>query len=457
MQGIFRDLYLNMTTPTAAPTNHSVHEGQANATARPTGAAQKKTASGKRATLTDLRIKTATPKKTQYKLSDFGNLYLLVKPNGSKLWQWAYKIAGRSRVYSIGPYPEVSLQDARTARDEARKLQKQGIDPTGHRREKKREAEARVDQHSLRDAYSIWFRTEEGKLAKKTSAQRKREIEGNLPAALLDRPMASISRPELVSLLDRIATRAPSVAQNVRQYLNGIFELAINRGNMTSNPVPPSGILSAPKTKSHAALMGERLGDFLLALETTNRAQAKTKVAMLLLLYSILRKNEATGARWSEFNLITGDWLVSGDRMKERIDHWIPLPRQAVQLLKEWKSQSPDRSDFLFPNRDDRKRPMAGNTLNALMNKTGFKGEGTPHGLRSAFSTHFNQARPEYADVIEKALSHQPKDEVRAAYNRYQYREERRQILQEWADQLDKLRDEAASRAASALGSKTNS
>ena len=150
------------------------------------------------------------------------------------------------------------------------------------------------------------------------------------------------------------------------------------------------------------------------------------------------RKVEATAAEWSEFDLKRGGWEIPGERMKASHPHWVPLPWQAVTLLAEWRAIAPKGQKYLFPNRRDSNRPMAGRTLNALMDRLGFGGKGTPHGMRAAFSTHFN-GRHASADVIERCLAHVSANAVRAAYNRHAYRKERRAMLQKWADHLDLL------------------
>lgn len=397
--------------------------------------------------LTDAEVKSAKPDKRQYKLADYGSLYLLVKPKGSKLWQWPYSYAGKAKTYSIGPYPAVGILAARTARNTARDLVKKGIDPTQHRAEERRQAEAKAVAHTLGEAWRVFNEKTKGSLATRTVARREREVAANIPKNLMQRPVGSVTRKELVTLIDAVEARAPTVARNVRQHLNGIFELAINRGDLSSNPVPPASTLASHRSVPNRALMGDRLGDFLHVVHETSRVELKTKVAMALLLYSVLRKNEASGARWSEFNLDRGDWHVPASRMKERIEHWIPLSQQTIDLMREWKKYVPEDSDVVFPNRRDPQRPMAGNTLNGLMDKSGFGGEGTPHGLRSAFSTLFNERKRHYADVIEKCLSHQAGNAIRSVYNRYEYADERRELLQEWADYLDTLRRDAAVRA----------
>jgi integrase len=162
---------------------------------------------------------------------------------------------------------------------------------------------------------------------------------------------------------------------------------------------------------------------------------------MLLVMLTSCRKSEVIEGHWEEVDINTGEWEIPAERMKSGRPHWVPLSRQAIALLRELRALSPATRGVMFPNRRDPKRPMANRSLNAVMERLGYSGEGTPHGMRAAFSTYFN-SRGENADVVEMCLAHAPKDKTRAAYNRYAYREERRVMLQQWADQLDVLRRE---------------
>lgn len=168
---------------------------------------------------------------------------------------------------------------------------------------------------------------------------------------------------------------------------------------------------------------------------------------MLLMMLTASRKSEVISGEWREIDLEAGSWEIPAERMKSNRDHWIPLSDQAIGLLRDLREQTPADQELLFPNRRDPRRPMAGRTLNALMERLGYSGEGTPHGMRAAFSTHFNE---EHAggdetskvgkEAVEYCLSHIPMGMTRAAYNRYTYKKERRVILQDWANHIDLLR-----------------
>ncbi len=402
--------------------------------------------------LTDPAVRNAKPRETDYKLSD-GNglpgLHLLVKATGVKLWRYKFYLHGREGLLSIGQYPAVTLAAAREDHRAACALVAAGINPV-HARKDERERATLEKKQAERGAFATvlqdWRDAADKHLAPSTVSQRSREIAKYIEPEFKSKSIAAITRADLADLLTRIDKKTPEVARNVRGYLNGIFEHAIGAGVLNANPMPPArpkrGAQSRRRNQAHHAAMDvDRIPGFLAALEASG-ANPETKAAMRLVLLTASRKVEVTGAAWSEFDLDAGEWNVPSERMKSRLAHWQPLSRQAVALLRELHELT-GHGMYLFPHRDKPNTPMAGNSLNALMDRIGYGDAATPHGFRSCFSTHFNgkHANP---DVIEKCLSHGPKDDVRAAYNRAEYISERRQMMQDWADYLDGLAEAPA-------------
>jgi integrase len=386
--------------------------------------------------LTDIQVKQAKPGD---KLPDGGGLYLVVKPNGTKLWQYRFKLLGRENVHAIGLYhpTTLSLREARRRRNIARDLVRQGHNPNRVRQDERRQAaqdELHKKTNTFRAAYEKWMASTEKALDKKTIAQRKREIE-KYAKPLFPRAITDITRKDIVGILEPLEKTVVEVARNLRQYFMAIFEFLIDGGVLASNPCPTRRNIKRPPVQHHHAILDEALVDFMECLNQDQSSDAKSITATKLVLLTVCRKTEATSAQWSEFDLDKGEWFIPKSRMKAGVAHWIPLSTQTVALLKEWRHYSDNNSPYVFPNRRDPKRPMAGNTLNALMVRQGLKGKGTPHGLRSGFSTHFNKLN-ENVDVIERCLAHEPGNKVRAAYNRWDYAPERRKMLQDWADYL---------------------
>jgi integrase len=392
--------------------------------------------------LTTLKIKSAQPTERAYKLADTGGLFLLVQPNGSKLWRYKFRLNGIEGLHALGSYPEVSLADVRHEHVEARKLVAKGVHPA-HARRQERDQLALAELHRAKGSFAAvaadWNAATSASLRHSTIVQRDREIKNDLMPRFKDRAVASVTRLELTAALKQVESRAPEVARNLRNYLWGIFEYAIDTGLLENNPVPPVRVLRKRNQGNHPALSMELLGEFLRKLDATTTINEQTRVAMLLVVLTACRKAEVTGARWSEFNLELAEWEVPADRMKAGRAHWVPLSRQAMLQVEALRSIVPASSAFLFPNRVDPKRPMADRSLNALMERLGFGGDGTPHGMRAAFSTHFNSVAAN-VDVIEHCLAHVPNNRVRAVYNRHAYQAERRELLQAWADQVDKVR-----------------
>lgn len=399
--------------------------------------------------LTTLQIKSAKPSERGFKLADTGGLYLLVQPNGSKLWRYKFRLDGVEGLQALGAFPEVSLADARLAHAESRKLVAKGIHPVQARREE-RESRAQAELHQVKGGFCAvladWNKATSADLRPATVLQRNREIEKDLTPRFKDRPISKITRLELTAALKEVEARAPEVARNLRNYLWGIFEYAIDSELIEDNPVPPVRVLRKRTQENHPALSPELLGEFLRKLDALDTIHAQTKIAMLLVVLTACRKSEVIGGKWSEIDLDAAEWEIPAERMKAGRAHWVPLSRQAVKLIRDLRGTAEERSVYLFPNRRDTDRPMADRSLNALMERLGFSGDGTPHGMRATFSTHFN-ASGANSDVIEHCLAHVPANRIRAAYNRHAYQVERREMLQAWADRVDDLRKTAVSRA----------
>ncbi len=401
--------------------------------------------------LSVVQIKAAKPGARAYKLADSGGLYLLIQPNGSRLWRYKFRVGGAEGVDALGAFPETGLAEARQAHAESRRLVAQGLNPVLARKARKQELARSTlarEMGSFATVVHDWASATSHGLRPATLKQRDREIEKDLLAKFKGRQVEDITRVEVTALLKKVEKRAPEVARNLRNYLWGAFEYAIDSGIICANPVPTIRVLKKRQQTNHLALSPDQIGEFLRKLDDRSLLNEQTRIAMLLLMLTTGRKAEITGGRWSEFDMRSAEWVIPAARMKGKRPHWIPLSSQSVAALRALRKLTPPGQEFLFPNRRDPERPMADRSLNAVMERLGFGGVGTPHGMRAAFSTHFNGANAN-ADVIELCLAHSPAGKVRAAYNRHLYKEERRAMLQEWADRLDALRKAAQRRAKS--------
>jgi integrase len=389
--------------------------------------------------LTETQIKNAKSGPKPIKLVDTGGLFLLVQTNGAKLWRYRYWLHKKESLFAMGRYPDISLSQARELHRTARGNVAQGVHPV----RVKQEALLRAETGTFRTVVESWRSKTDGSLRAATVRQRTRELKNDILSTLGSRNIEDISRLELFALITKVEKRAPETARNLRSHLQAIFEHAIDAGLVTGNPTPPLRSLKKRRPTHHASLPATKVGLFLKALDES-KVNEQTKIAMWLVLLTAARKDEIISATWDEFDLDTNQWTIPGKRMKAGLDHWVPLSKQAKRLLLNLRSLVPVERKHLFPNRVDPNRPMANRSLNAVMERLGYGDDGTPHGMRSAFSTYFNKlgANP---DVVEHCLAHVPKNQVRAAYNRNVYEDERRTLLQEWADHLDVQRSSANS------------
>lgn len=388
--------------------------------------------------LSDAKVRNAKTDDKDVKMTDGGGLFLLVKPNGAKLWRYKFRINGREGLLSIGAYPDVSLAVARDAHQAARAQVAAGENPVHSRQLARREAEQvtlRAERGTFALALKSWQEATEPTLAARTIEWRHWECERHLIPTFGRRPIWEITRPEVAAFLRDIEKTAPSVAKIVRTFLVHIFERAIDEGVLETNPVPSVHLLKARRFKSHQAMAMDRYPAFLSQLMAAD-ASPFSKGALLLVILTACRKTEATGARWSEFDFKNAAWTIPAERMKMRKEHWVPLSRQAVKLMQTLREHSGD-GEFIFPHYYKPHTPMHHTTLGLLMRKVRSEAD-TVHGFRSMFSTYMN-SKKEDGDVIELCLAHAPKDVVRAIYNRHQYQDERRALLRRWADDLDAL------------------
>jgi integrase len=385
--------------------------------------------------LSDAKVRNAKPGGKPIKLADGGGLFLLVQPNGSKLWRYKFRLHGREGLLSIGPYPDVSLAAAREQHQAAREKVAAGENPVHGRQAERREAAqalVRAERGTFAMALQSWRDATEPQLSARTIGWRHWAHDKHF-GPLLPRKVWEITRQETAQLLTRIEREAPSVAKIMRTHLVHIFERAIDEGLLETNPVPSVRLLKSRRWVSHQAMTLDRWPAFLSRLMAAD-ASPFTKGALLLVVLTACRKTEACGARWEEFDLDAGEWTIPAERMKMRKEHFVPLSKQALQLMRALREHSGD-GEYVFPHYYKRGAAMHVTTLGLVMRDCRSEND-TVHGFRSMFSTHLNAAG-ENGDIIELCLAHAPKNIVRAIYNRHQYRDERAALLQRWANDLD--------------------
>lgn len=386
--------------------------------------------------LTDTRIRTAKPSRKPYKLADSAGLHLEVRPSGSKLWRYRYRIGGRENLYALGQYPEVSLAVARADRDEARKLVKQGIHPA-HSRLARKVAQIADNANTFEAVAREWIERRRSSWTPYYLGQVEGMLEADVFPYVGGLPIRSVSAAHLLAIVRRVEKRAPTVALLLRQWCSAIFRYAVATLRADGDPtVALKGAITRPKVQHNKPLGKSEIPRFLEKLEQAG-GNRTTKIALRLLLLLFVRPIELRAGEWVEFALDGREWRIPASRMKMREPHTVPLSLQAVELLRELREIT-GGNRLLFPNNRRPKTHMGATTLNRALDRMGYSGKFSSHGFRSTASTLLNEMgyRP---DVIERQLAHKERNAARAAYNQAQYLAERRDMMRDWANYLDGL------------------
>lgn len=391
--------------------------------------------------LSSLAVTKAKPRDRQYKLSDGGGLYLLVTPQGGRYWRLKYRFVGKERTLALGVFPDISLADARSRRDEARKALAHGIDPAVKRKEEVAQAELDATT-SFRAVAEEWLekRSREG-LGDVTLGKAKWLLEFAYPS-LGDRKISEITTLELLSVLRTVEGRGRyESARRLRSVCGRVFRYAIATGRAEHDlSANLRDALIAPKVKHLAAITNsQEVGPLLRAIEGFEGHKV-TRVALRLAPHVFVRPGELRHAEWAEIDFEGAVWSIPAEKTKMRRAHRVPLSRQAIALLREAREIS-GKWNYVFPGFQSIKRPMSENALNGALRRLGYSGEEmTSHGFRAMASTLLNEMGTWNPDAIERQLAHVEGDGVRRAYARGEYWEERVRMMQAWSDYLDQLR-----------------
>lgn len=390
--------------------------------------------------LTDSKIKSLKPKDKLYKVPDRDGLYVAVSTTGTVMFRYDYRINGRRETLSIGKYggDGLTLSEAREKLNEARKLVSEGISPAGEKRKFKNSIQnaERFEDFAIRYIAETDFAESTRDLRKATY---QREIEPYFAKKL----MTEISTEEIRNHCQIIKERgAPSTAIFVRDLFNAVYKYAILKGHNFENPaerISNSSIATfRPRERS---LTPKEIHLFFTELDKTERYFTLRK-GILFILYTMVRKSEFVNATWNEFDFKRNIWTIPSERMKARRAHNVYLSTQAVEILTAFKLYC-ENSEFIIPSRTSRLKPVALSSLNrvinetvTLMNNKGIEIDPfTVHDLRRTASTLLNE-KGFNTDWIEKSLAHEQQG-VRAVYNKAEYAEQRKDMMQKWADTVD--------------------
>jgi len=389
--------------------------------------------------LTDLAIQNEKPTDKPFKISDGGGLHLLVQPDGGRYWRLAYRFAGKQKTLALGVYPAVTLKAARKKAADARALLEAGADPAVERKTSK--AVKRLNADNTFEAIGReWWENKRGEWVDHHAERVIGYLAKDVFPALGSSPIVEITPPQLLDVIRRVERRgALDVASRELQFCTSIFRFAIQTGRATINPAAElSGALKSRKPQHRPSLKITDLPLFFERLEESPSGLiAKTAVRMII--YTFLRPGEIRTARWQDFDLKNAEWRVPESLMKMKTEHIVPLSRQALAMLEELRPLT-GRGELLFPGERKRTQPISENTMNAVMNRMGYQGMATPHGFRATASSFLNE-QGFHRDAIERQLAHMERNKVRSAYTHHaEYLDERKRMMQWWADYLDGLK-----------------
>lgn len=390
--------------------------------------------------LTDVQIRKAKPAEKPFKLYDSGGLHLYVKPNGSKLWRMKYVKDGRERLLSFGPYPDVTLVEARKKRDAARDELREGHDPVVRKRVR-RAAIASDAENTFETLASEWCALNKKRWVKEHHDRIWRSLEIDVFPTLGGVPVKEIRPPHVLAIVRQVETRGRlATARLIRQRMSCVFQYAIATGRAENDPAHSLKTVMAPfKSRRQPAVT--TIEDARTVLLTTESCPANptSKLALRFLALTAVRPTEMREMRWDEIEGLGTDepiWRIPEARMKMRREHVVPLSRQAVEVLQAAKAFNGLHARFVFPGERNILKPVGESTLQMLLKRAGFHSTQVPHGWRATFSTVMNDRYPLEGRIIDSMLAHAPKDVVEGRYNRAEYMPHRRRLFQEWADLL---------------------
>lgn len=396
--------------------------------------------------LTDLKIKNLASSDKDQWFSDEKGLRLLLKKNGAKYWRLKYRYRGKQKTLALGVYPDVSLKQARKAVIKAKELLEEGVDPAEERKGRKQWING-VKDESFEKVAEEWWIQQKGTWSVEHAATVWKRLRDNALEDLGELQITEIKPKHIIGVIRQIEKRdALDLAQRVLQHIRRVCAYAVQTDRIEINPASElSEVVKTRRSRHRPSLPREELPAFLKALNAYEKqGRQLTALSLKLLLLTFVRPGELRNAEWNEFDLEKGIWRIPGARMKMKTPHEVPLSCQAVEVIDRiWTISGTYR--LVFPSERDRETPMSDNTMRLAMFRMGYDGEhpgrskATPHGFRATASSILNESgfNP---DAIERQLSHEERNGVRAAYIHHaRYMNERQELMQWWADYLDGL------------------
>lgn len=384
--------------------------------------------------LTDAKLRNLTEAGKHF---DGGGLYLEVSAAGGRYWRLKYRHGGKEKRLAFGVYPEVGLKAARERQTEARAILARGEDPAAAKRDAA--AQAQREAAVTFDAVAReWLGHQSGRWTADTLDAIRKSLEAAVLPKIGARPMAHIRPREVMDIVKGIDARgAGETAGRVLQRVKAVFRYAVVHERIDTNPMldlKPSELLKPRQVRHRAALEDKDLPAFLATLDAY-QGDPTTKAALRLLMLTAVRPGELRGARWAEIDTDAAEWRIPAERMKMKAPHVVPLSPAALAVLAGMKPIS-GAGELVFPSPFYPAKTLSENTLNSALARMGYKGEHTAHGFRALFSTVANECGHD-GDVIERQLAHVERNDVRAAYHRATYLQDRARLMTWWAEYLE--------------------
>jgi integrase len=387
--------------------------------------------------LSDVKCKTAKPKHKPYKLYDGLGMFLEIRPNDSRYWRLKYRFGGKEKLLALGVYPLIPLKEARQRRDDARRLLEQDIDPGMDRKERRLKAFEDAEntfERLTRDWHENWS---QGKTPKHAAAILSR-FETDVFPLLGDLPVSKITPQMILKVVKKAEARAAyDVARRIKQTCGQILRYGVATGRAERDCSHDIKDALRPYKMEHFATLDiKEIPEFLRVLDRNEmRLYKQTQLAMRLLMLTFVRTSELINSRWEEFDLPGKTWVIPAARMKMRRDHIVPLSDQAVAILKELKEMNGDWP-WVFPNQVRPMKSMSNGTIIHAIRRMGYQDKMTGHGFRALAMTTLKEKLGYRHEVIDRQLAHAKKNKIVAAYDRAEFLDDRRKMMQEYADYI---------------------
>lgn len=380
------------------------------------------------------KVETAKPEEKDYKLFDEEGLFLLVKKNGNKHWRLKYRFLGKEKLLALGPYPLLSLQDAREAKLDAKRLIAGGIDPVVHKKSNKEDA-ARNVQNTFQAIALEWYENRKDIWKPRYADDVLKRLKEDIFPHIGKMPIKDIEPPLLLEVIRKIEKRgALELAKRQLQKCGEVFRYAIATGRAVRDPSNDIKEALKPVKKTHfASIEVEELPQFIADLKMNKgRLYPTTQNALWLMMLTFVRTSELINAKWEEIDFERKRWIIPAERMKMGKEHIVPLADQTIEILKNQKEFS-GQWDHVFPSPVKPQKSISNNTILGALKRMGYQGRMTGHGFRSLAMGAIKQELGFRHEVVDRQLAHTPKSKIDKAYDRAAFLNERTEMMDRWA------------------------